>query len=80
MDNLFPYAFGDWGNFDFNIALYCCFCDIVGVSRPDYGSTVKSGDVEGPTVHAMELHNNAQPLEVSVRKPELGRFGSVIYR
>lgn len=80
IDNLFPYAFGDWGNFDFNIALYCCFCDIVGVERPDYGLNVKSGSNDGLKSHAASLHNHAEPISVSVRTPQIGRFGSVIYR
>lgn len=75
VDNMFPYSFGDWGNFDFNIALYCCFCDIVGIERPDYGST-KAAD--GIKVQAIQLQNSVQSLSSSEMKKELGRFGNVI--
>lgn len=75
VDNMFPYSFGDWGNFDFNIPLYCCFCDILGIERPDYGST-KAAD--GIKVQAIQLQNSAQPLGSSPLKKEIGRFGNVI--
>lgn len=81
IDNMFPYSFGDWGNFDFNPALYCCFCDILGIDRPDYGgsgSGLMSKSASG--LSAAEIRNAVQPLEVSVLKPEVGRFGTVIYR
>lgn len=79
VDNMFPYAFGDWGNFDFNIALYCCFCDIIGEERPDYG-TVKSSSMPSMKAQAMQIQNNASMLETTVMTPEIGRFGNVIYR
>lgn len=77
VDNMFPYAFGDWGNFDFNIPLYCCFCDILGIDRPNYGNT-KSAD--GIKVHALQLQNSIQPLGSSVLKHESGRHGNIIRR
>ena len=83
VDNMFPYSFGDWGNFDFNPALYCCFCDILGLDRPDYGGAglmSKSSTLGNMQVNAMQIQNGVHPLEVSVLKPEVGRFGSVIYR
>ena len=76
MDNMFPYAFGDWGNFDFNIPLYCCFCDIIGVERPDYSTTKSSSD--NIRIQAARLQNSVQPLGSTVLQPELGRFGTVI--
>lgn len=79
VDNMFPYAFGDWGNFDFNIALYCCFCDIIGEERPDYGA-VKSSSMPSMKAQAMQIQNNASMLETTVMTPEIGRFGNVIYR
>jgi hypothetical protein len=79
VDNLFPYAFGDWGNFDFNIALYCCFCDILGQERPDYGVATKSLSVSDMRMHAAQIHRNADMLGSTVMKPEIGRFGNVIY-
>ena len=83
LDNMFPSSFGDWGNFDFNPALYCCFCDILGLDRPDYGGAglmSKSTTADGLKASAMQIQNGVRPLDVSVLKPEVGRFGSVIYR
>lgn len=76
MDNMFPYSFGDWGNFDFNIALYCFFCDIIGVERPDY-TEVKSSSSD-IRIQAARLQNSVQPLGSTILQPELGRFGTVI--
>ena len=79
VDNMFPYSFGDWGNFDFNIALYCCFCDIIGMDRPDYGA-VKSLSAAPMKSQAMEIQNGSQMLGVTTMSPQIGRFGNVIYR
>lgn len=79
VDNMFPYAFGDWGNFDFNIALYCCFCDIIGLDRPEYGA-VKSLSVSPMKAQALQMQNDAEALGVTVMTPQIGRFGNVIYR
>ena len=78
VDNMFPYAFGDWGNFDFNIPLYCCFCDIIGVERPDYSTTKSASD--NIRIQAARLQNSVQPLGSTVLQPELGRFGTVIHK
>lgn len=83
IDNMFPYSFGDWGNFDFNIAFYCCFCDIVGIDRPDYQAGVLKSGVAGQNmmkINARELSRDVEPVGISVMRPEMGRFGSVIYR
>jgi hypothetical protein len=83
IDNMFPYSFGDWGNFDFNIPFYCCFCDILGIERPDYQAGVlKSGFSAGNQmkISARELARNVEPVGVSQMKLEVGRFGNVIYR
>lgn len=77
VDNMFPYSFGDWGNFDFNIALYCCFCDIIGEERPNYGLITKGSDF-GIKGDAFQLQNSVEPLGTTVLQPELGRFGNVI--
>jgi hypothetical protein len=77
VDNMFPYSFGDWGNFDFNIALYCCFCDIIGEERPNYGIMTKGGDF-GIKGDAFQLQNSVEPLGATAIHPELGRFGNVI--
>ena len=77
VDNMFPYSFGDWGNFDFNIPLYCFFCDIIGEDRPNYGSTKSSEDMK---IQAIQLQNGIEPVCSSVLQPELGRFGNVIRR
>lgn len=79
VDNVFPYAFGDWGNFDFNIALYCCFCDIIGLDRPEYGA-VKSLSASPMKAQALQMQNDAEALGVTVMTPQIGRFGNVIYR
>ena len=75
VDNMFPYSFGDWGNFDFNIPLYCCFCDIIGVDRPNYGSNGSADDIK---IQALRLQNSIQPLGSSVIRPESGRHGTII--
>ena len=75
VDNMFPYSFGDWVNFDFNIPLYCCFCDIIGVDRPNYGSTRSADDIK---IQALRLQNSIQPLGSSVIRPESGRHGTII--
>ena len=83
IDNMFPYSFGDWGNFDFNIPFYCCFCDIVGIERPDYqAGALKSGVARENMmkISAREISRGVEPVAISVVKPEMGRFGSVIYR
>lgn len=77
VDNMFPYSFGDWGNFDFNIALYCCFCDIIGEERPNYGLMTKGSDF-GIKGDAFLRQNSVEPLGTTVLQPELGRFGNVI--
>ena len=79
VDNMFPYAFGDWGNFDFNIALYCCFCDIIGQDRPDYGASTKGMVYTDMCMDAARIQASAEPLAITVMKPQIGRFGSVIY-
>ena len=83
IDNMFPYAFGDWGNFDFNIPFYCCFCDILGIDRPDYqAGGLKSGVsvTEGLRLSARQIGVGVEPVGVSELRPEIGRFGNVIYR
>ncbi len=79
MDNMFPYSFGDWANPDFNIALNCCFCDILGVDRPDYGA-VKSHSGSMMKIQARDIHNRTEVLDVTVMTPQIGRFGNVISR
>ena len=79
VDNMFPYSFGDWGNFDFNIALYSCFCDILGYDRPSY--PVKGAvDIPDMKMQALQIQNGSRMLGVTAMTPEIGRFGNVIYR
>ena len=83
IDNMFPYAFGDWGNFDFNIPFYCCFCDILGIDRPDYqAGGLKSGVsvTDGLRLSARQIGVGVGPVGVSELRHEIGRFGNVIYR
>ena len=48
IDNVFPYAFGDWDNFDFNYPLYWALCDVQGVD-PTTGEPVKRSGRSGMT-------------------------------
>ena len=69
LDNMFPYSFGDWGNFDFNMALYNCFCDITGADRPGSGQP------------PLEIKSSADELMVlEVMQPQARRHGNIIYR
>ena len=69
LDNMFPYSFGDWGNFDFNMALYNCFCDITGADRPGSGQP------------PLEIKSSADELMVlEVMQPQARRRGNIIYR
>lgn len=83
IDNMFPYAFGDWENFDFNLPLYYCLCDIVGWERPEnnYGEDAATKGFVGGGMHvqARGLHNSVVPVDRTVVRPQIGRFGSVIY-
>lgn len=69
IDNMFPYSFGDWGNFDFNIALFCCFCDITGEERPSYGAAPMA------VRSTME-----ETMKIDEMYPPVRRFGNIIYR
>lgn len=75
IDNVFPYAFGDWDNFDFNYPLWWALCDIQGVD-PTTGDPLKRSGKSGLT---------RSPKEEIIRLPSvplkrpLGTFGSVIY-
>jgi len=70
--NIFPYTFGDWGNFDFNRPFYYIFCDIVGDERPqDHFATT-------PT-KASCLPETAPIAFTGVKKVH-GRSGTIIYR
>lgn len=81
-DNMFPYSFGDWGNFDFNPEFYSCFCDIVGIERPDYqgGGGLKSAASDEMKIDAMRISRGVEPVGVSELRPGIGRFGNIIYR
>lgn len=71
--NIFPYTFGDWGNFAFNRPFYYIFCDIVGDERPQdnfSSQAVKSG-ISMPS---------AAPIASTGVKKVPGRYGSIIYR
>lgn len=73
IDNVFPYAFGNWDDFNFNYALLYSFCDITGQTRPDL-STKSSDSSLAP------VHRNARKLAVSELNAVPGRFGNLIYR
>ena len=73
--NIFPYTFGDWGNFDFNRPFYYIFCDIIGDPRPEDQFTTEpvksmaSGSMSWPA-----------PIASTGVKKVPGRFGTIIYR
>lgn len=46
IDNAFPYAFGDWDNFDFNLPLWYALCDIQGVEPNTGKAKVRSGKMK----------------------------------
>ena len=74
--NIFPYTFGDWGNFDFNRPFYYIFCDITGEERPvdKFESEPVKSAVCGPVMPS------AEPLASTGVKMVPGRFGTIIYR
>lgn len=75
IDNVFPYSFGDWDNFDFNYPLWWALCDLQGVD-PTTGEPLKRSGRAGLT---------RSPKEEIIRVPSVplkrpvGTFGSVIY-
>ena len=71
--NIFPYTFGDWGNFDFNRPFYYIFCDIIGDPRPEdnFQTTPTKGTACAPLV---------EPIAFTGVKHVPGRFGTIIYR
>ena len=74
IDNVYPYAFGDWDNFDFNFALWYALCDIQGVDPTTGKPKSRSGKVrmERPQMDVIGLPS--VPIKRSI-----GTFGSVIY-
>ena len=74
IDNVYPYAFGDWDNFDFNFALWYALCDIQGVDPTTGKPKSRSGRarMERPQMDVIGLPS--VPLKRSI-----GTFGSVIY-
>lgn len=73
--NIFPYTFGDWGNFDFNRPFYYIFCDIVGEDRPvDRFESEPVKSVPGVVLPG------AAPIASTGVKKVPGRFGTIIYR
>ena len=73
--NIFPYTFGDWGNFDFNRPFYYIFCDIIDEPRPkDHFNTTPTRSASSAPVIACE------PIAFTGVKHEPGRCGTLIYR
>ena len=73
--NIFPYTFGDWGNFDFNRPFYYIFCDIIGDPRPE--DTFLTEPVKSIATGAMSW---PAPIASTGVKKVPGRFGTIIYR
>lgn len=66
VDNVFPYAFGNWDDFNFNFGLYYCLCDILGRPRPDFNTKA---------VPAQDCYI----LEKMAPQMLPGRYGNIIY-
>lgn len=75
IDNVFPYAFGDWDNFDFNYPLWWALCDLQGVD-PITGEPVKRNGRAGLTRSSKE--EIIRLPSVPLKRP-VGTFGSLIY-
>lgn len=75
IDNVFPYAFGDWDNFDFNYPLYWALCDVQGVD-PATGEPVKRSGRSGMT--RSQQDEIIRVPSVPLKRP-VGTFGSLIY-
>lgn len=74
--NIFPYTFGDWGNFAFNRPFYYIFCDIVGDERPvdNFGSQPVKSAV------GSNMRPGGAPIAFTGVKKTPGRCGTIIYR
>ena len=75
IDNAFPYAFGDWDNFDFNLPLWYALCDIQGVEPNTGKAKVRSGKMK---MERPQMDGIQRLPSVSVKR-SIGTFGSVIY-
>lgn len=75
IDNVFPYAFGDWDNFDFNYPLYWALCDVQGVD-PTTGEPLKRSGRSGMT--RSQQDEIIRVPSVPLKRP-VGTFGSLIY-
>ena len=73
--NIFPYTFGDWGNFDFNRPFYYIFCDIIGEPRPEdqFNTTPTRSASSAPAIAC-------EPIAFTGVKHVPGRCGTIIYR
>ena len=71
--NIFPYTFGDWGNFDFNRPFYYIFCDIIGDPRPE--DNFQTAPTKGTATSCMNA-----PIGFTGVNKVPGRYGSIIYR
>lgn len=69
-DNLFPYSFGDWTDFDFNIALSWVYYDIIGEARPSRTKVRSSAEID----YADGFH----PMEAGHIERRAGHWGNVI--
>ena len=88
IDNLFPYAFGDWTNMDFNLPLWYSFCKIAGLN-PETGEEIVATaiNLKAPATRAASTIErtgyrpdiNIVPLKSAPLKRPLGTFGSLIY-
>jgi hypothetical protein len=71
--NIFPYTFGDWGNFDFNRPFYYIFCDIIGDPRPE--DNFQTAPTKGTATSCMNA-----PIGFTGVNKVPGRYGSILYR
>lgn len=75
IDNIFPYAFGDWDNFDFNLPLWYALCNIRGIDPTTGKPLSRGGDLE----RLGRPHINVRGLPSAPLQPQFGRFGALIY-
>lgn len=76
IDNLFPYAFGDWDNFDFNLPLWYALCDIRGIN-PTTGQPLNTRSGKPERLGRPDINVHRLPSAPLERRP--GQFGALIY-
>ncbi|WP_455585483.1 S41 family peptidase [Bacteroides sp.] len=78
IDNLFPYAFGDWENVDFNRPLWYALCDIRGIDPTTGEPLTRVGTTRA--LGKTPQMGNIERLPSAPLKQPIGKFGSLIYQ